>query len=180
MEGSARGPDGGAKTQLATIATMAHLGAVPDPRPVEPIRMQVRVRRPIADAFRLFTEGIGTWWPTETYRVRGPVVEVVFEGRPRGRVYERGADGRTSDWGEVLAWEPPGRVVFSWNPSVRPAAPPTEVEARFTAEDESTTLVDVEHRGWERLGDLALQARSSYANGWPLVLARFRATAGAA
>lgn len=146
---------------------------------LEPVRQSVRVRKPIEAAFALFTRDIGSWWPTDTHHARGDVVGVVFEQRLGGRIYERCRDGEEADWGEVLAWDPPGRVVFTWVPSRRQGAP-TEVEVRFTAVDAGTTLVEVEHRGWERLGDLAAPTRTSYLNGWPGVLRRFVDAAGAA
>jgi uncharacterized protein YndB with AHSA1/START domain len=145
---------------------------------LEPVRQSVRVRRPIEAAFELFTRDIGTWWPVETHHARGDVVGVVFEPRAGGRIYERCRDGAVADWGEVLAWEPPRRVVFTWLPG-RSRGAPTEVEVRFTAEGSATTLVELEHRGWERLGGLAAETRTSYLNGWPGVLRRF-AAAGAA
>jgi uncharacterized protein YndB with AHSA1/START domain len=139
----------------------------------------VRVGRPIDAAFELFTRDIGSWWPVDTHHARGDVVAVVFEARLGGRIYERCRDGAEADWGEVLAWEPPRRVVFTWAPGRGPGGP-TEVEVRFTAEGPATTRVEVEHRGWERLGDLAQKTRTSYLNGWPGVLRRFvDAAAGA-
>jgi len=70
---------------------------------LEPVRQSVRVRRPIAAAFELFTRDIGTWWPVDTHHLRGDVIGVVFECRLGGRIYERCRDGQTADWGEVLA-----------------------------------------------------------------------------
>jgi uncharacterized protein YndB with AHSA1/START domain len=146
---------------------------------LEPVRQSVRVRRPIEAAFELFTRDIGSWWPVETHHARGDVVGVVFEGRPGGRIYERCRDGQTAEWGHVLAWEPPTRVVFTWQPGrSRPA--PTEVEVRFVAEDAATTRVELEHRGWERLGDVAAETRTSYLHGWPGVMRRFVKAAGEA
>ncbi len=115
---------------------------------------------------------IGTWWPVETHHARGDVVGVVFEARLGGRIYEQCRDGQVADWGQVLAWEPPSRVVFTWVPGRSGHGPP-EVEVNFVAEDPTTTRVELEHRGWERLGDLAAETRSSYLNGWPAVLNRF-------
>lgn len=148
-------------------------------RVLEPVRQVVWVRRPIEAAFELFTRDIASWWPVETHHARGDVVGVVFEARQGGRIYERCRDGQTADWGEVLAWEPPDRVVFSWQPNrTRPA--PTEVEVRFIAEAAGVTRVELEHRGWERLGALAAQTRESYLNGWPGVMRLFaRAADGA-
>ena len=145
--------------------------------PLEPVRQSVRVRRPIEAAFELFTRDIGTWWPVHTHHARGEVVGVVFEGRIGGRIYERCRDGETADWGRVLAWEPPTRVVFTWQPG-RSQPEPTEVEVCFTAEGPAATRVDLEHRGWERLGELGGAARQSYLNGWPGVLRRFADASG--
>ncbi len=144
---------------------------------LDPVRQSVTVRRPIQAAFDLFTRDIGTWWPVETHHARGDVVGVVFEARLGGRIYEQCRDGRFADWGQVLAWEPPSRVVFTWVPG-RSGRGPTEVEVRFVAEDPTTTRVELEHRGWERLGDLAAETRSSYLNGWPAVIGRFVQKAG--
>jgi hypothetical protein len=104
------------------------------------------------------------------------VETVVLEGRVGGRLYERWHDGGEVDWGRVLAWEPPARLVLSWSPTLE-RRPPTEVEVRFLAVEPDHTRVELEHRGWERLGDLAAQARSSYEGGWPGVLDAFAGTA---
>jgi uncharacterized protein YndB with AHSA1/START domain len=145
---------------------------------LEPVRVSARVRRPIEAAFELFTRDIGSWWPVETHHMAGEIAAVVFEQRLGGRIYERSRSGGTADWGLVLAWEPPHRVVFTWEPS-RGQGAPTEVEVRFFAEDPTTTRVDVEHRGWERLRDPAGQ-RERYLNGWPGVIGRFAEAAGRA
>jgi uncharacterized protein YndB with AHSA1/START domain len=106
------------------------------------------------------------------------VVAVVLEDRVGGRLYERWHDGGEADWGQVLAWEPPTRLLLAWKPNPeRPA--PTEVEVRFLAVERGRTRVELEHRGWERLGDLAAQARDSYRDGWPTVLDAYAATATA-
>lgn len=145
-------------------------------RPIEPIRMSARVRRPIVDAFRLFTEEIGSWWPVQTHYARGPVVGMVFEGRVGGRIYEQCADGESVAVAEVLLWEPPHRLILSWHPSVLPTTP-TEIEVRFFSEDAHATRVELEHRGWERLGARAHQQRTAYLNGWPTVWGCFQAKA---
>src|SRR5215831_3774760 len=137
---------------------------------LDPVRQSVRVRRPIEAAFDFFTREIGRWWPVETHRLRAGVTAVVFEPSRGGRIYECHEDGQTEDWGRVLAWEPPSRVVFTWEATRRMHGAATEVEVRFFAESAGITRVEVEHRGWERLGDAAELVRSSYGNGWPLVL----------
>jgi len=95
---------------------------------------------------------------------------VVFEQRAGGRVYERAHDGRECDWATILVFEPPHRIVLEWK--VNPAAPPTEVEVGFEADGDGT-VVELEHRGWERYADGGDAARSSYDSGWPGVLRRY-------
>ena len=85
------------------------------------------------------------------------------------------SDGREGDWGSVLHWEPPTRVVFSWKPNLSDN-PPTEIEVRFAATDDGTH-VELEHRGWERLGDVASQRREGYETGWTGLLDLFRTAA---
>jgi uncharacterized protein YndB with AHSA1/START domain len=144
---------------------------------VAPVRVSVDVGRGVEEAFRVFTAEIGAWWPVAGHSVEPDRVEaVVLEGRPGGRLYERWHDGREADWGRVLAWEPPTRLLLAWKPNPeRPS--PTEVEVRFVAVEPGHTRVELEHRGWERLGDPAAEARSSYQDGWPRVLAAFAAAA---
>ena len=145
--------------------------------PTEPVKVAIEVRRGVGEAFRVFTEEIAAWWPVAAHSVEpARVATVVLEGRVGGRLYERWHDGGEADWGRVLAWEPPARLLLAWSPNPeRPA--PTEVEVRFTAVGADHTRVELEHRGWERLGDLAAEARSSYRAGWPRVLDAFAGTA---
>ncbi|MBA3718822.1 MAG: SRPBCC domain-containing protein [Nocardioidaceae bacterium] len=144
---------------------------------VETIQRDVTVNADPARAFRLFTAGIGSWWPTKTHSLAAEeehaVRSVVFEERTGGRVYEVAADGTEDTWATVLAWEPPTRLVLAWKPSHRDD-PPTEVEVRFSPAG-SGTRVDLEHRGWERLGADAAERAESYPDGWVLVLGRFAA-----
>ena len=137
---------------------------------VEPVRVAVEVRRGVEEAFRVFTTDIGAWWPLVGHSVAPDKVEaVVLEGRPGGRLYKRWRDGGEADWARVLAWEPPARLVLAWRPNPERRAE-TEVEVRFVAVEADHTRVELEHRGWERLGDLAAEARASYDGGWPGVL----------
>lgn len=147
-----------------------NLGAAPVPS-VEPIRLTATVPRPATEAFRLFTEGIGEWWPSNLgYSFGGErLKDVCLEPVAGGRLYERYTDGEEFEVGRVLACEPPRRIVFTWQGRW---SEPTEVEVRFTSIG-SDTRVDLEHRGWERLGASAEQARSSYLNGWPTVLQHY-------
>jgi len=136
------------------------------------VRKAVTVGCPIEHAFATFTDGISGWWPVRTHSLgHEHVVAVVFEGRFGGRIYERLQDGSEHDWGTVLAWEPPTRVIFDWQPNrERPGV--TEVEVRFAARGASTD-VELVHRCWERLGQAAREVRASYEGGWDTVLGEY-------
>lgn len=150
---------------------------------MEPIRRTIRVQCSIERAFRVFTEDMGTWWPLETHSIAvdqnlGQKAETLrVDTREGGRIEEVLEDGSTRDWGGVVACEPPHRVMFAWKPNDRPT-PPTEVEVRFNPKSDGT-LVELEHRGWDRLGDASDEIRPLYASegGWTLVLERYRNTA---
>ena len=139
---------------------------------VAPVTKTVTVKRPPEEAFRIYTERIATWWPLDTHSRSGRRAEtLVMEPRAGGRLYERTRDGEELEWGEVLVWEPPQRVVHSWHLG-KPTA--TEVELRFVPEVDGTR-VELEHRGWER----APEKRGSYDAGWELVLGRYVEAASA-
>lgn len=152
--------------------------------PIEPVRKRVRVARSVEDAFRLFVEDFATWWPVELHsRVAdeqygtGVTLErVVFEQRAGGRIYEVTSAGDEGMWAEVLVYDPPRRLVLAWKPNDRPE-PPTEVEITFDPEVDGT-IVSLEHRGWERLGERAERARDGYARGWSIPFERFAMAAG--
>jgi uncharacterized protein YndB with AHSA1/START domain len=120
------------------------------------VRKTARVQAPIEIAWRVFTEQLGTWWPLENYKIgKAKAVDAVIEPRVGGRWYERGEDGSTCDWGTVLAWEPPARLVLSWDITADWQYDPklkTEIELRFVAEGESVTRVELEHRRLDRFG----------------------------
>ena len=110
-------------------------------------------------------------------RLRGRGGGLVFGPGVGGRIVERSTSGDESIWGEILVWEPPHRLVYTWHPGYDPDDPLTEVELRFVAVGEATR-VELEHRGWEALAK-AEETRNSYAEGWPVVLGHFVAgTAG--
>jgi uncharacterized protein YndB with AHSA1/START domain len=149
---------------------------------IEPLRASVTVQRPPDDAFRLFTRDMGAWWPldrhslaADEYDGRVTVEALTFEERAGGRIVERMSDGREGTWGTVLVWEPPSRLVLAWKPNTN-ELPPTELEIRFTSAG-AGTLVELEHRGWERLGVAADGARAGYGAGWAGVLTAFAAAA---
>jgi uncharacterized protein YndB with AHSA1/START domain len=137
-----------------------------------PLLRSTTVAVPVEHAFDVFTRRIGDWWPLATHGCYGEeTAGVAFEGE---RLVERSTGGEEAVWGEVLAWEPPHRLVYTWHPGYAEGAPATEVEVRFRPSGAST-VVELEHRGWERLGERAVEARTDYGSGWPTVLARFAA-----
>jgi len=148
---------------------------------VEPIRRSVTVRCDLERAFRTFTQEMGTWWPIETHARAVTELEdedvkverVEFQTFEGGHVLEHMSNGQALPWGEVLVWEPPSGFVLAWKPHGRPT-PPTEVEVRFTAKGDHT-LVELEHRAWERVGEDVAEIAAGYAEGWILTLERFRA-----
>jgi uncharacterized protein YndB with AHSA1/START domain len=131
------------------------------------IRKSVTVPLPVEKAFRLFTDGINSWWPFASHSIGGDKVESVTFDLEGKRVYERHPDGTEHDWADIDAWEPPNRFLLNWR--VNPAKPGTKVEVQFTAEGDETR-VDLEHRGWEKSGP---DERASYDSGWSFVLGRY-------
>lgn len=152
-----------------TSRDAAHAKKAPRVDSIPPIEMSVSVACPVADAFQLFTQGIDSWWPRARYSVaQQEGATCVFEPGIGGRLYERLEDGEEHEWGRVLAWEPPNRVVFSWHPGRSPETA-QEVELRFLAAGEGTR-VELVHRGWERFGVGAEETRGQYIEGWGFVL----------
>lgn len=140
----------------------------------EPIRRSVTVAQSPEDAFALFTTKMASWWPLETHTradhdAGETTVDVVFEAREGGRIYEVLSTGAKGEWGRVSVWEPPGRVVFDWKPN-DDDQPFTEVEVMFTVIDGGRTRVDLEHRKWELLGPVVgAEGRAGYEPGWAYV-----------
>jgi uncharacterized protein YndB with AHSA1/START domain len=137
------------------------------------VRKSVVVNRSVEDAFRVYTEQVGSWWPFEkTHSVaEGDVETVILEGREGGRFYERTKSGDKHVWGTVLAWEPPQRVVYSWHPG-RGEDTAQEVEITFTPTGDGTR-VDLVHSGWEKLGERMEAAVTEYTAGWDRVLGHY-------
>jgi uncharacterized protein YndB with AHSA1/START domain len=142
------------------------------------VRKSVTVEVDRARAFAVFTEGLDSWW-MRSHHIGAAEMEIaILEPRAGGRWYERGVDGRECDWGHVISWEPPSRVVLAWQINGQWKYDPslvTEVEVTFTEEDASRTRVDLEHRHLDRLGDAAAQLRAVFEsdNGWSGLLARY-------
>lgn len=136
---------------------------------IPPIRRSISVSWDKETAFRRFTSEFGLWWPSRTHSLGGERLQrVVFEPHVRGRIYEEHEDGRRFQWGEVILWEPPDRVKFTWHPSRDPSTA-QEVELEFRSEVGGTTL-ELTSIGWERWGKGLRRARRGYDVGWGYVL----------
>lgn len=149
------------------------------------VRTEVVVDAPIERAFQLFTERFDQIKPREHNMLGVDIAESVFERKAGGRLYDRGVDGSECQWGRVLAYDPPNRLVFTWDISPRwqietDHARSSEVEIRFIAEAERRTRVELEHRNLDRHGDgwqsLAEGVRGD--EGWKLYLQRYIAAVG--
>jgi uncharacterized protein YndB with AHSA1/START domain len=148
--------------------------------PATSVRQSVVVNAPIARAFKVFTEDFGAFKPAEHNLLAVPIKETVFEPRVGGYLYDRGIDGSECRWARVLAYEPPNRVLLSWNITPKwqietDPARASEWEVRFTAVDAKRTRVDLEHRKLERHGEGWESERDGVAgdHGWPLYLRRY-------
>jgi uncharacterized protein YndB with AHSA1/START domain len=151
------------------------------PEPVT-VRRRVTVHAPIERAFTVFTDRFGDFKPPEHNMLGAPLTETVFEPRVGGSIIDRAADGTECRWARILAFDPPDRVVFSWDISPQwiietDQACTSEVEVRFYAETSTRTRVELEHRhldrhgpGWEALTDGVAGPE-----GWPLYLHRYSA-----
>ena len=138
-----------------------------------PVVKTLEVRRSPVEAFRLFTEEISAWWPMKNHsRARDAAGEVTvrvdFETRVGGRIYETLNTGEQREWGEVIAWEPGQRVLFSFSMG-RPRDKSGEVEVRFDPLSASTCRVTLTHSKWERFGDEAEVMRGRFSGGWDFV-----------
>ena len=134
-----------------------------------PIRRSLSVSWDQATAFRRFTEGFATWWPAHTHSVGGDCVRrLVFECRVGGLIFEEHLDGRRFKWGQVVVFEPPARVKFTWHPSRDPSTA-QDVEVSFSREDTGTRVELVSDK-WEKWGKNAHRARRGYDLGWGYIL----------
>jgi uncharacterized protein YndB with AHSA1/START domain len=149
-----------------------------DQNMVTPLVKSVLVNLSIADAFSLFTEGYARWWPLASHSVGLEHAQTcVLQAGVGGRIYEVIDDGRQVEWGRVLVWQPPHRLVFSWYPGRQPETA-QQVEVTFQPQD-GRTLVQLTHTGWEALGELAQAHRSNYDTGWDYVLGKYTGCADA-
>jgi uncharacterized protein YndB with AHSA1/START domain len=124
-------------------------------------------------AFRVFTEGIGTWWDDDKHILQAPLAEMVFEPRVSGHIIDRGTDGSECRWARVLAYEPPVRVCFSWDINLqwqieKDPGRASEVEITFTELNPGRTRVVLTHRHLDRHGDGWENMRDAVGSGWSL------------
>ena len=143
---------------------------------------QVVVEAPVDQAFAVFTERLGDFKPPEHNLLAVPIAETVFEPRVGGNIIDRGEDGSECRWARILAYDPPDRVVFSWDISpqwqiVTDPENASEVEVRFIAESPKRTRVELEHRNLDRHGPgwEAVRDGVETEEGWPLYLSRYAA-----
>lgn len=146
-----------------------------------PIKQSIVVDVPIERAFKVFTEDFGSFKPREHNLLAVPIAETVFEPRVGGHVYDRGIDGSECRWARVLAFEPPNRVLLSWDISPRwqletNPDKTSEWDVRFIAETQNRTRLELEHRHLERHGEGWEGVREGVKGdqGWPLYLKRYR------
>lgn len=147
---------------------------------VTAVKKSIVVDAPIARAFKVFTEDFGSFKPPEHNLLAVPIAETIFELRVGGYIYDRGVDGSECRWAQVLAYEPPNRILLSWNisPQWRIETDPaklSEWEVRFTAETPDRTRVEIEHRNLDRHGQGWESERDGVdaEHGWPLYLQRY-------
>lgn len=149
---------------------------------LDPVRKEIVVEAPTERAFRVFTDRFDRWWPREHHIGKAELKEAILEPRVGGRWYEVGVDGSQCDWGKVLVWEPPRRLVMAWQLNADWEYDPqlvTELEIRFVALGPMSTRVELEHRNMERFGERAAEVRAALdsANGWNMHLNLFREAA---
>ncbi len=148
------------------------------------VKKSVVVNASVEHAFKVFTDGYDTWWPRTHHIGKSPMTKAIIEAKPGGRCYTEQQDGTECDWGTVLVWEPPHRLMLAWQITHEWGYQPdlaqsSEVDIRFTAEPGGRTRVDLEHRHFERHGaggdDMRMKVDSP--NGWGGLLDLFRHTA---
>jgi uncharacterized protein YndB with AHSA1/START domain len=146
------------------------------------VTTSVVVRAPAERAFETFTRGIASWWNADHHLLEGELADMIFEPWVGGNIYDLGVDGSECRWSRVLAYEPPTRVVFSWDIDLdwkveTDPSRASEVEVRFVGRGPDATLVELEHRHLDRHGEGwgAMQAAVGSPNGWGSGLELFAA-----
>lgn len=144
---------------------------------IEPIHITFEVACPPEHAFTIWTAKTSRWWPVTHTVSEAPGLEVVFEPRLGGRIFERKPDGREIDWGEITHWEPPRKLGYLWFIRVD-RSDETEVVISFHENGVGSTRVEIEHRGWERLAERGEPWRDANLGGWNGVLPHYVAACG--
>ena len=137
---------------------------------IAPVKCSVEVKASPSQAFELFAENMGAWWPRGKTPADKPHAELIVEPKPNGRWFERDADGRETQWGKVLAWEPPRRLLLGWQLNHKfqfDAHVLMEVEILFEELAAGGTCVRLEHRDLEQLGAEAESFAGKIGSGWP-------------
>lgn len=137
------------------------------------VTVETDVEAPVEHAFRIFTEGIGTWWNPSHHILDAELAEMVFEPYAGGHIIDRGTDGSECRWSRVLAWEPPHRVCFSWDISLQwqletDPAKTSDIEVTFTPAGPGRTRVVLTHRNLDRHGEGWEAMRAAVGTGWSL------------
>ncbi len=146
------------------------------------VKKSIPVKATVEHAFAVFTDGYDTWWPRTHHIGKSPMTRAIIEGRAGGRCCSEKADGSECDWGRVLVWEPPHRLVLAWQITHEWGYEPdlarsSEVDVWFTAQPDGLTRVDLEHRHFERhgAGGAAIRTAVDSPNGWGGILQLFAA-----
>lgn len=139
-----------------------------------PLTLSFDVDCSVEHAFSVWTTGIGAWWPRDHSVTGRGDLDVVLEGGVGGRIFERTPEGDEHDWGEVTVWEPPTQLGYLWH-LARDRRDATEVEIRFLAGQPAGTRIEIEHRGWERLGSDAHAWRDRNRIGWQSLMPHYLA-----
>src|SRR5262245_52883853 len=147
---------------------------------VAPVRKSITVKASVERAFQVYTAELDSWWPRSHHLGTSPLATVMMEGRVNGRCYGVSVDGVETDWGRVLEWDPPHRLVMAWQ--ITPQWTPESdlekssvVEVRFTAVEDGHTRVDLEHRDFHKhgAGGDSMRKAVDAPNGWDLLLGLF-------
>jgi uncharacterized protein YndB with AHSA1/START domain len=145
-----------------------------------PVRKTIVVKASQARAFDVFTARFGAWWPKSHHIAATDMADGIIEPRPGGRWYEKGVDGSECEWGKVLVWEPPSRLVLSWHLNSKfqvDEAVESEVDVRFIAAGSDTTRVELKHRVTALDAD-AIREAVDAPNGWTTLLSLYADVAG--
>ncbi len=148
------------------------------------VRKTLVVQASPETAFKVFTDGFDRWWPRSHHIGKAELAKAILEPRAGGRWYEVCVDGSECEWGDVLTWDPPRRLVLAWRLNAQWAYDPdllTEVEVQFVPVADGQTRIDFEHRGFERMGAGGEAARAGVdgPEGWGAILAEFKTAAEA-